>query len=319
MKPIWAMPLSFAQGSLFRKYAGMFAAVLGLALFVNGLANIWSIREENRLYLDRLQSEQASAAAGRISQFIKSIEPQLGWTTHFSWSGSGIEQRRLDGQRLMRQVPAIRRGIAYVPITPFEPPASAVSALDDRVAIAERRARLGVPENAFVVGRLARSDPSKWDSSNFDLVNSLLERVPQAAWLSIGYPEKLGRSTLQQRWGHRFVDHPETSDYARLMAHLDRTLPGSVHRVIHEALVADTEAEVRALLDHCGLDFEPACLAFHETERAVRTASSEQVRQPIFTGGSDAWRPFAAHLAQLRAALSEDLIAAYPSAPETVA
>jgi signal transduction histidine kinase/CheY-like chemotaxis protein len=107
MKLIGAMPLSLAQGSLFKKYAAMFAAVLGLALLVNGLANIWSIWEENRLYLYRLQSEQASAAAGRISQFIKDIEPQLGWTTHFSWSGSGMEQRRLDGQRLMRQVPAI--------------------------------------------------------------------------------------------------------------------------------------------------------------------------------------------------------------------
>jgi signal transduction histidine kinase/CheY-like chemotaxis protein len=107
MKAIWSMPLSFAQGSLFKKYAAMFAAVLGLALLVNGLANIWSIWEENRSYLARLQAEQASAAASRISQFIKDIEPQLGWTTHFSWLGYGIEQHRLDGQRLMRQVPAI--------------------------------------------------------------------------------------------------------------------------------------------------------------------------------------------------------------------
>lgn len=103
-------------------------------------------------------------------------------------------------------------------------------------------------------------------------------------------------------------------DYVRLMAHLDRVQPGRVHRVIHEALVADTEHEVRRLLDACGVAFEPACLAFHETERAVRTASSEQVRQPIFTGGDRAWLPFAPHLAPLVSALG-DLVDVYPDAP----
>ena len=94
-------------------------------------------------------------------------------------------------------------------------------------------------------------------------------------------------------------------DYVRLMAHVDRVLPGRVHRVIHEELVADTPAQVRALLAACGLDFEPACLAFHETERAVRTASSEQVRQPISTAGIGAWRNFAPWLGPLRAALGK--------------
>jgi hypothetical protein len=75
-------------------------------------------------------------------------------------------------------------------------------------------------------------------------------------------------------------------DYVRLMAHLDAVLPGHVHRVIYERMVDDTEAEVRALLAACGLPFEEACLAFHETARAVRTASSEQVRQPIFREGT---------------------------------
>jgi hypothetical protein len=98
------------------------------------------------------------------------------------------------------------------------------------------------------------------------------------------------------------------------MAHLDSVQPGRVHRVIHEALVADIEPEVRRLLDACGVAFEPACLAFHETERAVRTASSEQVRQPIFTGGDRAWRPFAQHLEPLVAALGE-VIQAYLDAP----
>src|SRR5206468_4983382 len=67
------------------------------------------------------------------------------------------------------------------------------------------------------------------------------------------------------------------ADYVRLMAHVDAVLPGRVHRVIYERMVDETEAEVRALLEYCGLEFEPACLEFYRTERAVRTASSEQV------------------------------------------
>lgn len=96
-------------------------------------------------------------------------------------------------------------------------------------------------------------------------------------------------------------------DYVRLMAHMDAVQPGRIHRVSHERMVDDTENEVRALLDFCGLDFEPACLAFHQTERAVRTASSEQVRQPIFRGGNAAWLPFEPFLDPLKAALGADL------------
>ncbi|RHW17518.1 hypothetical protein D1610_11040 [Sphingomonas gilva] len=103
-------------------------------------------------------------------------------------------------------------------------------------------------------------------------------------------------------------------DYVRLMAHLDAVLPGRVHRVFYEKMVEDTEGEVRALLAACGLDFEPACLEFHKTERAVRTASSEQVRQPIFREGTEAWRPYAAWLGPLEAALGE-VLARYPAIP----
>ncbi|RVQ65174.1 tetratricopeptide repeat protein [Croceicoccus ponticola] len=96
-------------------------------------------------------------------------------------------------------------------------------------------------------------------------------------------------------------------DYVRFMAHVDAVLPGRVHRVIYEDMVDDTEAQVRRLLDYCGLSFEPACLSFHETERAVRTASSEQVRQPIYRDGTDAWRPFEHHLGPLVEALGPAL------------
>ncbi|WP_333835749.1 tetratricopeptide repeat-containing sulfotransferase family protein [Novosphingobium sp.] len=105
------------------------------------------------------------------------------------------------------------------------------------------------------------------------------------------------------------------ADYVRLMAHVDAVLPGHVHRVIYERMVEDTEAEVRALLQFCGLPFEEACLAFHRTERAVRTASSEQVRQPIYRDGTEAWKPFEPWLDPLKDALGP-VLAAYPAAPQ---
>jgi tetratricopeptide (TPR) repeat protein len=92
--------------------------------------------------------------------------------------------------------------------------------------------------------------------------------------------------------------------YVDLMQHWDEVLPGKVLRVQYEDVVSDLETQVRRLLDFCGLPFEPACVNFHETDRAVRTASSEQVRQPIFRGGLDQWENFDAFLAPLRAALA---------------
>lgn len=95
--------------------------------------------------------------------------------------------------------------------------------------------------------------------------------------------------------------------YVDLMNHWDRVLPGKVLRVQHEDVVADLEGQVRRILDYCGLPFEAACLDFHKTDRAVRTASSEQVRQPINTKGLDAWKKFEPHLGPLRKALGPDL------------
>ena len=94
-------------------------------------------------------------------------------------------------------------------------------------------------------------------------------------------------------------------DYAGLMAHFDTVLPGRIHRVQYEAMVADTATEVRRLLDYCGLPFDEACLRFFENDRPVRTASSEQVRQPIYTGGVDQWRHYESWLGPLRTALGE--------------
>jgi tetratricopeptide (TPR) repeat protein len=91
--------------------------------------------------------------------------------------------------------------------------------------------------------------------------------------------------------------------YLDLMRHWDEVLPGRVLRVHYEDVVDDLERSVRRLLEHCGLDLEPACLAFHRTERSVRTASSEQVRQPIYREGLEQWRHYERWLGPLREAL----------------
>jgi tetratricopeptide (TPR) repeat protein len=93
--------------------------------------------------------------------------------------------------------------------------------------------------------------------------------------------------------------------YVRLMDHWDAVLPGKVLRVQHESIVDDLEGNVRRILDYCGLEFEPACLEFHKTERSVRTASSEQVRRPINREGIDQYRNFDPWLGPLRAALGD--------------
>lgn len=104
------------------------------------------------------------------------------------------------------------------------------------------------------------------------------------------------------------------ADYVELMAHFDAVLPGRVHRVFYEDMVADTEGEVRRLLDHCGLPFEEGCLRFYENDRAVRTASSEQVRRPIFREATEHWQQFEPWLEPLKAALGT-VLQRYPAAP----
>jgi hypothetical protein len=98
------------------------------------------------------------------------------------------------------------------------------------------------------------------------------------------------------------------------MAHFDAVLPGRVHRVIYEELVADTEDEVKRLLEACGLPFEEQCLRFYENKRTVLTPSSEQVRQPIYKGGLDSWKPYEKWLDPLKRALGP-VLKAYPNSP----
>jgi hypothetical protein len=103
-------------------------------------------------------------------------------------------------------------------------------------------------------------------------------------------------------------------DYVALMAAYDEAAPGAVRRVVYEHMVENTEAEVRRLLTDLGLPFEQACLEFYNNDRAVRTASSEQVRRPIFTDGVEHWKNYEPSLGPLVEALGP-VVDAYPSPP----
>jgi hypothetical protein len=96
--------------------------------------------------------------------------------------------------------------------------------------------------------------------------------------------------------------------YLELMRHWDSVLPGRVLRVEHEHVVDDLEGNVRRILDFCGLQFEPECVEFHKTERSIRTASSEQVRRPIFREGLDQWKNYEPWLGPLKDALGDALV-----------
>jgi hypothetical protein len=91
------------------------------------------------------------------------------------------------------------------------------------------------------------------------------------------------------------------------MRHFDAVQPGVVHRVINERLIDEPEANVRALLDYLGLPFEPSCLEFYKTDRAVRTPSAEQVRRPINREGVDYWRHYEPWLDDLKQSLGPSL------------
>jgi hypothetical protein len=95
--------------------------------------------------------------------------------------------------------------------------------------------------------------------------------------------------------------------YQRLMEHWHRVMPGVILDVDYESVVADLPGQVSRILEYCGLPFEQACVDFHLTERAVKTASSEQVRQPIYSGSVGFWRNYRPYLGELEEILMPEL------------
>jgi tetratricopeptide (TPR) repeat protein len=152
--------------------------------------------------------------------------------------------------------------------------------------------------------------------NNFSHVGLIHAMLPRATIIDVRrHPMDSCFSTYKQHFaeGQSFsYDLDDLGRYYRcylaLMDHWDKVLPGRVLHVRYENLVHDPEANIRRLLEHCGLEFEPACLEFHQTKRPVRTASAEQVRQPLYTSGVGYWRHFETQLMPLRQALGEECL-----------
>lgn len=218
----------------------------------------------------------------------------------------------IEGTSELPDIPALARQLANYPLCLPDIPTEQLRAAGEEYL---RRTRIQrKTERPFFIDKL----PNNWVHSVFIMLALPNAKIVDARRHPLGccfsnFKQHFARG---QAFSYSLSDMGRYyRDYVRLMAHLDRVQPGRVHRVIYERMVDDTEAEVRALLDFCGVAFEESCLAFHRTERAVRTASSEQVRQPIFREGTEAWKPFAAHLDPLREALGE-VLDYYPDAPE---
>jgi len=169
------------------------------------------------------------------------------------------------------------------------------------------------------LGRARFIDKAPWNWLHVGLIQLML---PNARIVDVRrHPLGCGLSAFKQHFAGGFDFAYDLADigryyvgYVDLMAHLDAVLPGRVVRVIYEDLVADTETEVRRLLDGLGLPFDPATLRFFENRRAVATPSSEQVRRPIFGEAVDHWRRFEPWLGPLKAALGP-VLDAYPAPP----
>ena len=155
--------------------------------------------------------------------------------------------------------------------------------------------------------------------TNFDKVGLIHKILPSAIVIDARrHPLDCGLSCYKQHFagGHAFsyklehIGHYYNA-YLAMMDHWDRVLPGKVLCVQYEELVADTEATVRALLSHCGVIYEASCLRFFENRRPVRTASSEQVRQPIYRKGVGHWKHFESELEPLKQALGDETLARF--------
>ena len=146
---------------------------------------------------------------------------------------------------------------------------------------------------------------------NFERIGVIHKILPHAIIIDARrHPMDCGWSAYKQHFagGHEYSYDLANigryyNSYLSIMDHFDAVLPGRIFRVQYEENVRDTEGMIRRLLDHIGLDFESACLEFYKNKRAVRTASSEQVRQPIYTKSVASWKRYETQLAALAKAL----------------
>jgi hypothetical protein len=155
--------------------------------------------------------------------------------------------------------------------------------------------------------------------ANFERIGLIHKILPQAVIIDARrHPMDCGFSAYKQHFasGHEYsynLDHigQYFNIYLQLMDHWDSVLPGKVKLVQYEDMVRNTENSIREILAHIGVDFEEACLRFYENKRAVKTASSEQVRQPIYTKSVGRWQTVSEQLKPLRDSLGEETMARF--------
>lgn len=188
----------------------------------------------------------------------------------------------------------------------------------------ERRRQLGAAYLQRIQGRRHTGKPYFTDKMPLNWMHIPLIKLilPRARIIDARrHPLGCGWSNFKQHYatGQAFTYNLDEfglyyRDYVRLMAHMDEVLPGLVHRVFHERMVEQPEAEIRRLLEFLDLPFEQSCLEFHKTKRAVMTPSAEQVRRPINRAGVDQWRRFEEWLEPLKEALGP-VLTSYPDVP----
>jgi hypothetical protein len=171
--------------------------------------------------------------------------------------------------------------------------------------------------------RLSRPRFTDKMPSNFHHLGFICATLPNAKIIDVRrHPLACCFSNFKQIFPSRHGPSYELTDigryyrgYIELLAHFDRVAPGRMHRVIYEDLVRNPEPEIRRLLDYCGLPFESPCLRFYETDRGIRTISSEQVRQPLYRDSVEQWRHFEPWLGPMKAALGP-VLDVYPAVPD---
>jgi tetratricopeptide (TPR) repeat protein len=263
--------------------------------------------------------------AGRASHGAAAADPIF--IVGLPRSGSTLLEQILashslvEGTMELPDIPVIARELALRAKQSNSEGYSAVLATLD----AQECAQLG--ERYLSQTRIQRKTPSPYFidklPNNFAHIGLIQLALPRAKIIDARrHPLGCGFSAFKQHFarGQSFSYSLEDigryyRDYVELMAHFDTVLAGRVHRVFYESMIEDTEREVRRLLEYCDLPFEEGCLRFYENERAVRTASSQQVRKPIFQEGIDHWRHFEAWLGPLKQSLGE-VLEIYPKTPE---
>jgi hypothetical protein len=216
----------------------------------------------------------------------------------------------VEGTMELPDIADIARSLAARPGAPGYPDVIAELDGEDLRSLGEQYLRRTRPQRRSGAPRFIDKMPNNWMHAG--LIHLML---PGARIVDVRRePIACGWSCFRQHFarGQHYTYSLEDlgryyRDYLALMAHFDSVLPGRILHLSYERLVEDTETEVRRLLDHCGLPFEESCLRFHASTRAVATASSEQVRRPIYRESLDQWRDFEPWLRPLKDALGPAL------------